>query len=272
MDYSFDEAKELIGSSTVEENHKLIEESLIDITEYINELENSNKRLNFDPIINNKSSLTIPEVLQDSTEEKSQMAKEDIQMYNNKYWELSETINEFCINTSQSIKEIQSSLEQLKNEIIKKSEEFNETIKEISYPLFLEQHISKNKTISNRKLIDSEEIEDYKLQILEINKIYNNFFNHIKNTAQNIVEIVNGVPDSVLSLYNFINQGITNYREMLSQLNINNLHQNMLNIKNSFLKIKIDIDQIKVNLEIRINTLNHLINNNKEDFIDFKKI
>ena len=98
MDYSFDEAKELIGSSTIEENHKLIEESLIDITEYINELENSNKRLNFDPIINNKSSLTIPEVLKDSTEEKSQMAKEDIQMYNNKYWELSEKINEFCIN------------------------------------------------------------------------------------------------------------------------------------------------------------------------------
>lgn len=32
------------------------------------------------------------------------------------------------------------------------------------------------------------------------------------------------------------------------------------------------MEQIKVNLEIRINTLNHLINNNKEDFIDFKKI
>ena len=155
--------------------------------------------------------------------------------------------------------------------LIKKYEEFNETIKEISYPLVLEQHISKNKTISDRKLIDSEEIKDYKLQILEINQLYNSFFNHIKNTAQNIVLMMNGVSHSVLSLYNFINQGITNYREMLNQLNINNLHQNMLNIKNSFLKIKIDIEQIKVNLEIRINTLHDLINNNKNDFIDFQK-
>lgn len=32
------------------------------------------------------------------------------------------------------------------------------------------------------------------------------------------------------------------------------------------------MEQIKVNLEIRINILNDLINNNKEDFIDFKKI
>ena len=64
---------------------------------------------------------------------------------------------------------------------------------------------------------------------------------------------MNVLPDYILSLYNFINQGITNYREMLNQLNINNLHQNILNIKNSFLKTKIDMDQIKVNLQIRIN-------------------
>ena len=64
-------------------------------------------------------------------------------MYNNKHWELSETINEFSINASQSIKGIQFSLENLKNEIKKKSEEFKETIKEISYPLILEQLISK---------------------------------------------------------------------------------------------------------------------------------
>ncbi len=38
----------------------------------------------------------------------------------------------------------------------------------------------------------------------------------------------------ILSLYNFINQGITNYREILSKLNVNNLHQNLLTIKNSY--------------------------------------
>ena len=94
-DYLFDEAKDLIGSSTVEDNHKLIEESLSDITESINILENSNKRLNFAPIIYDSTNLIIPEVLKNSMDEKSKMVEEDIQMYNNKYGELSEKINEF---------------------------------------------------------------------------------------------------------------------------------------------------------------------------------
>jgi hypothetical protein len=43
------------------------------------------------------------------------------------------------------------------------SEVFEETIKQICYPLVLQQQISKNKKISGRKLIKSEEIEEYKL-------------------------------------------------------------------------------------------------------------
>ena len=271
FDYSFEEAKEVIDSSTVEENHKLIEESLSNITEYINELDNSNKRLNFEPIISDESSLIIPKVLNDSTDEKSILAKEDIQMYNNKYWELSETINEFSANASQSIKEIQSSLENLKDEIMKKSQEFEETIKEISYPLILVDQISKNKTFSGRQLIDSEEIEEYKSQISELNVLYNMFFLHIKNMAENITQLVKGVPDSVESLYNYIYEGITNYKEMLSKLDINDLHQNLLSLKNSFLKIKIDMEQIKIDIEIRISTLEFLIKNNKEEFGEFQK-
>ena len=162
-DYSFEEAKDLIGSSNVEDNYKLIEESLSDITESINILENSNKRLNFDPIIYDSSSLIIPEVLKNSMDEKSKMVEEDIQMYNNKYGELSEKINEFTDKASQSIKEMPSSLNNLKDEIKKLSEEFEVAIKETSYPLVLEQQTSKNKKISGRKLIKSEEIEDYKL-------------------------------------------------------------------------------------------------------------
>ncbi len=101
-------------------------------------------------------------------------------MYNNKYGELSEKINEFTDKASQSIKEISSSLNNLKDEIKKLSEEFEVTIKEISYLLVLEKQTSKNKKISGRKLIKSEEIEDYKLQISELNQLYNKFFQHIK--------------------------------------------------------------------------------------------
>ena len=97
----------------------------------------------------------------------------------------------FTDKASQSIKEMPSSLNNLKDEIIKKSEDFKETIKYISYPLMLAQQIS------SRKLIDSEEIEDYKLQISELNQLYNKFFQHIKKVTKVIAEIVSGVPDSV---------------------------------------------------------------------------
>ncbi len=142
-DFSFNDAKEIIGFSIVEENHKLIKESLSEVTESIKVIENS--RLNFDPIIYDSSSLIIPEVLKDLMDEKSKIVEEDIQMYNNKFGELSEKINEFTAMVSQSIKEMPSSLKNLKNEIMNISEVFEETIKEICYPLVLQQQISKNK-------------------------------------------------------------------------------------------------------------------------------
>jgi len=114
-------------------------------------------------------------------------------------------------------------------------------------------------------------MEEYKLQISELNQLYNKFFQHIKKVTKVIAEIVSGVPDSVETLYNYINEGISNYRVSLNELNINNLHENLLSIKNSFLKIKIDMDQIKINLEIRISTMQDLIKNNKEDFVEFQK-
>ena len=247
----------------------MIKESLSDLTESIQVIENS--RLNFDPIIYDSSSLIIPEVLKDLMDEKSKIVEEDIQMYNNKFGELSEKINEFTAMVSQSIKEMPSSLKNLKNEIMNISEVFEETIKEICYPLVLQQQISKNKKISGRKLIKSEEIEEYKLQISELNQLYNKFFQHIKKISQLISEIVKGVPDSVVTLNNYINEGINNYRKMLSELNANNLHENLVSIKDSFLKIKEDMEQKKINMEIRISTFEILINNNKNDFIEFQK-
>ena len=65
-----------------------------------------NSRLNFDPIIYDSSSLIIPEVLKDLMDEKSKIVEEDIQMYNNKFGELSEKINEITAMVSQSIKEM----------------------------------------------------------------------------------------------------------------------------------------------------------------------
>ncbi len=77
-DFSFNEVKELIGLSSVEENHKLIKESLNDLTESIKALENS--RLNFEPIIYDSSSLIIPEVLKDLIDEKSKIIEEELEM------------------------------------------------------------------------------------------------------------------------------------------------------------------------------------------------
>jgi hypothetical protein len=75
----------------------------------------------------------------------------------------------------------------------------------------------------------------------------------------------------VVNLNNYINEGNNNYRKMLSELNANNLHENLVSIKDSFLKIKEDMEQKKINMEIRISTFEILINNNKNDFIEFQK-
>ena len=71
-------------------------------------------------------------------DKKSKIVEEDIEMYNNKFRQLSEKTNEFTAMVSQSMKEMPSSLKNLKNEIMNISEVFEETIKKICYPLVLQ--------------------------------------------------------------------------------------------------------------------------------------
>ena len=122
-----------------------------------------------------------------------------------------------------------------------------------------------------QKINKSEEIEEYKFKISELNQLYNKFFPHIKKVNYLKSEIVKVVPDSVVILNNYINEGINNYREMLSKLNANNLHENLVYIKKVFLKNKNRYRPNKINMKIRISIFKGLINNNKNDFVEFQK-
>ena len=181
----------MIGGKA-EENHKMINDSLNNIDEVLNNIEviNSevNNKIEYDP-----KNLSIPSFLTNSTNEtnahKIAIAKEDINLYNEKYKELSEISNEFSQNTSESIKEITEPVKNLKNEIDVISEEFDETMKNLCLPLILEQKGLIDTSESNLRSLEINDLmEDYRKKIEELNELYNRFLNFVIDAINHVIK------------------------------------------------------------------------------------
>ena len=127
---TIEEVNSVVGGQTLE-NRKMISESLNNIEEFINTIENSNSQ-EINKIEYNSNNLKIPSFLTNSDSDpdshKISIAKKDIDLYNEKYKELSEKTNEYTENTSESMKEVSSPANNLKDEIGQISNQFDETM------------------------------------------------------------------------------------------------------------------------------------------------
>ena len=263
----------MIGGKA-EENHKMINDSLNNIDEVLNNIEviNSevNNKIEYDP-----KNLSIPSFLTNSTNEsnahKIAIAKEDINLYNEKYKELSEISNEFSQNTSESIKEITEPVKNLKNEIDVISEEFDETMKNLCLPLILEQKGLIDTSESNlRRLEINDLMEDYRKKIEELNELYNRFLNFVIDAINHVIKALEELSASACELNDYVYEGISNFTELIENTNIDDIHNDLIKVKHIFLKIKEELDERKNKLDESISNFENLNKKMETDLQNFQ--
>ena len=252
----------------------MINESLNNIDEVLNKIETNNSQV-INKIDYNPDNLNIPLFLNSTTSEsdthKFTIAKEDVDLYNQKYKELSEKTNEYTQNTFESIKEIIQPVNNLKNELDKISDNFEETMKNLCLPFILEQKGLINTSESNLRRLDLyEKMTDYKSEVTELNLLYNKFLNYIILIIDTIVSVVDEIPTSVTELNYYIIEGIANFTNLVENTDTNNLHNNLITMKDSFLKLKDDINERKNNLEENINSFQKLYEKMRNELQDFQ--
>ena len=263
---NIEEVNSLIGGNA-EENYKNIKSSLNKIDEILNNIEKTNskeiKKINYEPNNLNISSY-LNEPTSDPNDHKKAIAKEDIELYNEKIKELSEKSNEYSQNISESIKNIMEPVNNLKNELEKIKENFEDTMKVFSLPLILEQKgLIDTSDLNLRRLDLSETMEDYKNKVAQFNDLYNDFLSYITETINSINQVVNDVPNFAYELNDFIVEEISNFTNLVEHIDESNLHNNLISIKNSFKDLKNTLNE-------KISKLNESISNHKNSYEKMK--
>ena len=223
----------------IEENHNLLNESLNNI----NELILINNNINFSSIqtivSNNPENL---DFLFASNESSLQVAKDDIELYKSRYCNLSQETNAFTKEISDSLSNLSTTLNEFKTEIDNVTKQYEEMIKNLSIPFYLNSNQTNQKL---RNLIVDELLVKYKNEIEKFNNFSKSFFDCIDKTAKNIHSSMSKVKDNVESIIDKVTTGISEFNENLKNIVKENLHTKLLEIKNSFISFKNDLDKVK---------------------------
>ena len=240
----YDRAEKLIDSEVIEENHNLLNESLNNI----NELILINNNINFSSIqtivSNNPENL---DFLFASNESSLQVAKDDIELYKSRYRNLSQETNAFTKEISYSLNNLSATLNEFKTEINNVTKQYEEMIKNLSIPFYLNSNQTNQKlrNLIVDDLIVDELLVKYKNEIEKFNNFSKSFFDCIDKTAKNIHSSMSKVKDNVESLIDKVTTGISEFNENLKNIVKENLHTKLLEIKNSFISFKNDLDKVK---------------------------
>ena len=270
-DIDIEEVNTIIGER-VEENHKMINDSLNNIDGILNNIETIKSevvnKINYDP-----NNLTIPSFLTDppsgSNAHKITIAKEDFDLYNEKYKELSEKANEFSQNTSDSINEITEPINNLRDEIDEISEQFDEIMKNLCLPLILEQKGLINTSESNLRRLD-ELREEYKSLVKQFNKFYQFFLNSLNFSIDAVVKVLEEIINSNKEFNDDVNIGISNYKEIISNTDIDNVHDDLIKIKDNFLNLKEELKEKINKFDESISNFEILNKKLQNDFLEFQ--
>ena len=144
-------------------------------------------------------------------------------------------------------------------------------MKNLCLPFILEQKGLINTSESNLRRLDLyEKMTDYKSEITELNLLYNKFLNYIILIIVTVVSAVDEISNSTNELNDYINEGIINFTNLVENTDTNNLHNNLITMKDSFLKLKDDINERKNNLEESINSFQKLYEKMRNELQDFQ--
>ena len=142
-----------------------------------------------------------------------------------------------------------------------------------SLPLSLIDNLTE--TNSKRRLVSKVKVEEYKEEIEKLNNKYNMFFTYIKQVIEVISLHMKEIPNSVQEINNNLQKSTSEYQNLLGKFKEGNstkeMHQNLLDIKKSFLDIKNTMNTNKDRIDGKINYLEELHKNNSFDLEEFQK-
>ena len=274
---NYEEAKTLLNSEMIENNHLLLNNVL-------NNLNNSItlcQKLNITDIPS-EINYTSPDFLVSPTKSDLKLVKNDLDLYKDKYEELSKEVKVLVNSSTEFLVNLSYSIENIKDEVNNLIYQFENLIRNISIPLFYMKKISQNNRILNEdinsindKLSLFDKIEEYKNESEILNNLYNKMFKYLEESFQVIHDEILEFPNSIIELQNEVENGMIKFEEIIEKFNdpndVQSLDQNLKTIKNNFITIKNELMEKQQKMENRIKKVenSYIIDRNR---IKLKKI
>ena len=271
---SYEEAEDLLDSSAIESSYSILKENLLTIDKTLKSFDDINLKFVQIP---EKISYALPSFLKNTTNSSLNIAKNDIELYNSKYEELSEKTNNITELASQSIKNYSKSLDDIKKELTTIESKFEKSIKNLCLPLILNQI---NDTTSNENKEDKENnakirrlddlIQNFKDEVNEFGELINSLFVFCKWAFEIFGANVEYIVDYTSKVTGDVDKAFNSYINILNYTNETNLHHNLLLSKESFLSLKSEIQENKKDTEKTYQSFKNTYNSHKFDFEAFK--
>ena len=262
---SYKEAENLLSSPAMEENHIMINESLVSINEYLKSLKKMSSNISLTPI---DISYTIPSFLNNTNNSSLKIAKNDIELYCSKYQQLLYKANYITELAFKSIKNSSDIFNDLEKEIGKMQSEFEKVIKNLCLPLILnEQSNDYNSTNKKRRLDDL--IQNYNDIVNDLGLLMNDGFGFCKWSIDNLVNKSAEIYDYSKLVNTQIEEANLRYEEILNTINESNLHDKLLLSKKSLTMLEQNLEEYQKEFEAKYQTFENMYNNkvfNLEDF------
>ena len=145
-----------------------------------------------------------PSFLENPIKSSLKLVKTDLELYNNKYIELSEEVNNLTQTSIEILTNLSYPIENMKNELKNAYEQFKDLIKNISIPLIAYKKLLSDIRILNENIDDKSslfyQIEEYRNESEKLNNIYNKIFNYFEESVQIINNEIKGFPNLIIEL------------------------------------------------------------------------
>ena len=247
-DLKFEESKNVLNLQVIDNNHIILNRT-------VNNIDNSLIACQFHNLseINTIVNYSIPNFLENPTNGPLKIVKSDLEFYGRKYTELSEELNNLTSLSIELLDNLSYPIENLKNELNKALNQFQDLIKNISIPLIAKEKLLKDLRILNEQNMDEKfslfyQIEDYKNETEKLNNLFNQMFNYFDESVKIINDGIMEFPNSILDLQQEVEDGMSKFEEIALDFedpdDLDNFNNNLKKIKENFGKIKNESNQI----------------------------
>ena len=264
LDYN--DAAKLISSSIINQNHDLLDKTINNIEDSI--LICENPEIELIPI-RNEIFYIRPEFLENPKEEIFIRTKNEIDLYIEDYKFICDQMNNLVDKTSESLRKIEKPVNELKIEIKKIKNQFEENIKNLCIPLISEQEglddIDKSRLSEEQKDIFDEdklnityEIDMFKKESNNLNKYYNKLFKGLYSSVKVICNGINAIPPIIVDFQKEVEEGMDKSEKILENFNSEKDYENF---KVYFDKLKDSLLLIKDKKVLKEKEMEKIINN-----------